>query len=311
MHGLGSKHDKRVQAAPSNPSMWWRLRGQGEDGDEEEDEELEGGGDTVGEEVLEPRKDLARDPDRNDAHAAIAAQWLLHINIRNITLCTQCHLTMSDFRIATVHMLPQLTRTRAERAFERFMQGVTERRGAAASEAPMRTRKVSRNERSADADEQGQRRRHRGGAQRHAPQALAGKDDVGSGASRELAETRALSRLGHDDDLAAAMLSDVTLMARSAKLADGHVRLGQAGGGLHGRDAVQRCDAFLTGLPKSNVPGTVAVQCCSSSAKLALLWSTSLRRTNCGSLRASSGSTTIMRPLCSLSAAPFANTCAS
>ena len=184
MHGLGSKHDKRVQAAPSNPSMWWRLRGQGEDGDEEEDEELEGGGDTVGEEVLEPRKDLARDPDRNDAHAAIAAQWLLHINIRNITLCTQCHLTMSDFRIATVHMLPQLTRTRAERAFERFMQGVTERRGAAASEAPMRTRKVSRNERSADADEQGQRRRHRGGAQRHAPQALAGKDDVGSGASR-------------------------------------------------------------------------------------------------------------------------------
>jgi hypothetical protein len=47
-----------------------RLGREGENGNEEEDEQLEGGGDTVGEEVLEAGEDLARDLDGRDAHAA-------------------------------------------------------------------------------------------------------------------------------------------------------------------------------------------------------------------------------------------------
>ena len=52
--------------APPNPRLGW----EGEDCDEEEEEKLEGGGDPVGEEVLEPREDLPRDLDGHDAHAA-------------------------------------------------------------------------------------------------------------------------------------------------------------------------------------------------------------------------------------------------
>ena len=43
------------------------------------------------------------------------------------------------------------------------------------------------------------------------------REEIGSGASRELAETKSLSRLGHDDDLADAMLSQPELRSVAAR----------------------------------------------------------------------------------------------